>query len=265
MITEAFKNRVWVGLALLFLLSGATYAGTTVFFTLMMVMILIAGYEWGGLSGLSKWASWIYAGIIGCMSLTWFGAENYVIFAVPVVLGLMLWHIRWMVLAGIVVLPYVFNSILLLTQYSQELFGIWWLALMYVWGMVIIMDTGAYLVGKAFGKTPLAPKISPGKTWEGFLGGLIVTIIATVIFYMIFADTLGLDGLNLWIAGTVVVVTFAQLGDLCESKMKRRIGIKDSGTILQQHGGVLDRIDGLIGAIVIVRILLGILGYAGIL
>ena len=253
-MTDAFKNRMLVGLGLIFLLCGSIYAGESIFSLLIVVVILFAGYEWGGLAGLSTWASWVYAGSIGVLSLTWFGAEPYITFVVPVVVGLMLWHTRWTVLAGIIVLPYVFTTIMLLIQYSQQKFGIWWGAIVYIWGTVIIMDTGAYLMGKQFGKTPLAPKISPGKTWEGFVGGLSITVIATGVFYMVYGDIFKLGALSLWIAGTGIIATFAQLGDLCESKMKRVVGVKDSGTLLQQHGGVLDRIDGFIGALIIVRI-----------
>ena len=102
-------------------------------------------------------------------------------------------------------------------------------------------DTGAYLVGKAIGRTKLMPKVSPGKTWEGFLGGLILSIaVAWAIAKHLDSELPG----RTWLIASVVVTITATLGDLLESAMKRAAGVKDSGTIMPGHGGVLDRFDG---------------------
>lgn len=92
-----------------------------------------------------------------------------------------------------------------------------------------ITDIGAYLFGRKFGKRKLAPTISPNKTWEGAIGGFL---LAVILGAALGRPTIGM------VAGT-----FGQAGDLLESKIKRREGVKDSGTLLPGHGGVLDRFD----------------------
>jgi phosphatidate cytidylyltransferase len=103
-------------------------------------------------------------------------------------------------------------------------------------------DTFAYLTGRAFGKTPLAPSISPKKTWEGSFGGLFFTVLLSIVLYRYF------DYLTLlqWIGLSVIICVFGIMGDLIESKCKRMMGVKDSGNILPGHGGVLDRFDSLL-------------------
>jgi len=105
-------------------------------------------------------------------------------------------------------------------------------------------DTFAYLSGRAFGKTPLAPKISPKKTWEGSIGGAIGTIGISFILY----KTLGCIQLYQWVVLGLIILVFGTIGDLAESRFKRFLGIKDSGNILPGHGGMLDRFDSLLCA-----------------
>ena len=102
-------------------------------------------------------------------------------------------------------------------------------------------DTGAYLVGRKFGKTKLFERISPKKTWEGSLGGLFFGLLLGYVNSLILT---GLDTIT-WMALALVIVLFGSLGDLVESLFKRSLGIKDSGKILPGHGGVLDRFDGI--------------------
>ena len=106
----------------------------------------------------------------------------------------------------------------------------------------IAHDIGAYLVGKYMGKTPLAPELSPNKTFEGLVGG----VLACVAVSMIVVSQIGLwdVGKAFWLG--VVVAIAAPLGDLCESMIKRDLGVKDMGKLLPGHGGVLDRIDALL-------------------
>jgi len=113
-------------------------------------------------------------------------------------------------------------------------------------------DTGAYFIGRASGKHKLAPKISPAKTWEGAIGGLVSAILAAIVI----ATVLKLISLKLrapfvfeyWqiVLLGFLVSLFAQLGDLVESLLKRNMGVKESGNLLPGHGGILDRFDSLI-------------------
>lgn len=118
-------------------------------------------------------------------------------------------------------------------------------------------DTVAYFIGKYFGVTPMAPNLSPKKTWEGFAGGVIGTILI-VVFIGLYTDLTAVDSLLLG----VVIAVFGPLGDLFESLLKRDVQIKDSGRGLPGHGGVLDRFDALIWASVASYYLLTVgLGY----
>ncbi len=104
-------------------------------------------------------------------------------------------------------------------------------------------DTGAYYTGQMVGRHKLAPKISPGKTIEGTVGGIVVCILTGLIVNFLFGNPLSSD----WTIGFALLVAIAAiLGDLVESSIKRGAGIKDSGDIVPGHGGVLDRFDSLI-------------------
>lgn len=113
-------------------------------------------------------------------------------------------------------------------------------------------DTGAYFMGRARGKHKLAPKISPSKTWEGAVGGLICAILAATVIAMILkliSVKLGAPFVfRYWqiMLLAFLVGIFAQLGDLVESLLKRNMGVKESGNLLPGHGGILDRFDSLI-------------------
>jgi phosphatidate cytidylyltransferase len=102
-------------------------------------------------------------------------------------------------------------------------------------------DTGAYLMGRAFGKTKLFERISPNKTWEGAIGGAVFALVAGFIFAY-FSEGHILH----WLSISFLIVVFGSLGDLTESQIKRSVGVKDSGNILPGHGGVLDRFDGVL-------------------
>lgn len=112
--------------------------------------------------------------------------------------------------------------------------------------MIWLSDTGAYLTGSLIGKHKLFPRISPGKTWEGFFGGIIFVIASTFVMKYCFSTSFE----SISIAGLccmgVTVSIFATWGDLVESLIKRTLGVKDSGNLLPGHGGILDRIDSLL-------------------
>jgi len=106
--------------------------------------------------------------------------------------------------------------------------------------IVVAMDIGAYAVGRTIGGPKLAPRISPGKTWSGLVGGAICAGCVGVIA----SNFLGMDSVVLFAAIGSILGVLAQCGDLVESALKRRYGAKDSGTIIPGHGGLLDRFDG---------------------
>lgn len=112
------------------------------------------------------------------------------------------------------------------------------LEVIFLFVLIWSSDTFAYLVGKFFGKHKMAPKISPKKTWEGYAGGVVLTL---VLSYFVEQYQPQLRG-N-WMVVGFLIAAFAPLGDLVESQLKRTFGVKDSGNIIPGHGGVLDRLD----------------------
>ncbi|WP_326981362.1 phosphatidate cytidylyltransferase [Chryseobacterium sp. MYb264] len=112
------------------------------------------------------------------------------------------------------------------------------LEVLFLFILIWSSDTFAYLVGKFFGKHKMAPKISPKKTWEGYIGGVVLTLI-----FSFFIEKYQQDLRGNWMVVGFLVAAFAPLGDLVESQLKRNFAVKDSGNIIPGHGGVLDRLD----------------------
>lgn len=112
--------------------------------------------------------------------------------------------------------------------------------------MVWFADSGAYFAGRQWGKTKLAPAISPGKTWEGVYGGLLSSLVFAAVAGGLYSHDLRWTLMFMLVAA--VTVLFSVVGDLLESLLKRHSGIKDSGRIIPGHGGIFDRVDGLVAA-----------------
>jgi phosphatidate cytidylyltransferase len=136
-------------------------------------------------------------------------------------------------------------------------------------GAVVATDIGAYFAGRTFGGPKIAPKISPSKTWSGLIGGAIGAF--AVVHYSNFVEPSCLDcssaivsqmkieSLTIKLVGGLLIAIIAQTGDFFESWMKRRAGVKDSGNLIPGHGGLFDRVDGLL-AVLFVAGLLGAVG-----
>jgi len=111
-----------------------------------------------------------------------------------------------------------------------------------IWGA----DSGAYFTGRALGRHKLAPRASPGKTWEGVIGGMVLSVLVSWGVVRLFGLNIVVD--PAYVLLVVVTVAASIVGDLLESIFKRQAGVKDSGTIFPGHGGVLDRLDSLFAA-----------------
>jgi phosphatidate cytidylyltransferase len=120
--------------------------------------------------------------------------------------------------------------------------------------IVVLADVGGFVAGKLFGKHKLAPLVSPGKTWEGFLGGMIFQLILIVGLAVYLPPEISIVKLLLLV---FPVALYSVVGDLFESMIKRNSGVKDSGALLPGHGGVLDRIDGIMAALPLYALILG--------
>ncbi len=146
---------------------------------------------------------------------------------------------KYVYLIGYIILP-----IIILTKIPTNIFGKTFKPEMIISIFILIWtnDTFAYIVGKSIGKNKLFESISPKKTIEGFLGGLFFAGIAGVLIAIYFVPM----PIYFWIIIAIIVGIFGTIGDLIESKFKRNADVKDSGTIMPGHGGILDRIDSVI-------------------
>ncbi|RKS84750.1 phosphatidate cytidylyltransferase [Orbus hercynius] len=148
--------------------------------------------------------------------------------------------------ACVTLLPFVLGMIALRqVNYSDNSFqGAFWL--LYVLVLVWATDSGAYFAGRALGKHKLAPRVSPGKTIEGLIGGVIAALLISLLVYVSGYFFISFDTLML---SSICAILVSVLGDLTESMFKREANIKDSGHLIPGHGGILDRIDSLTAAI----------------
>lgn len=226
---------------------------------LMFFATLIAAGEWARLAGFDRISSGVFylCIVLGCaLALLRADLERPLLFASVagwvVAVPLILWRKPTMrntgigMLAGFLVLVPMWVAALRL-QHDPALM----LALLAV---VWISDSAAYGAGHAFGRHKLAPVISPGKTWEGVCGAFVgVAVYAAVFHFWWYPATEFQYVLTAFLALMVLGI----LGDLFESLLKRNAGVKDSGTLLPGHGGVLDRIDALTAAMPLAALLFG--------
>ncbi|MFT5506067.1 MAG: phosphatidate cytidylyltransferase [Gammaproteobacteria bacterium] len=258
------KQRIITAVILLFvLLAIVFYASSAYVFIFFSLVFGIGCYELQMLTARAgRLMAAIFAGLLALMfwqSISFIDAE---IQYIQVIYGVFIW------LAGLLfVLTYrssgqrsLFRKFVLFLMGFSMLWvsmhavvyilsvlddGVW--LLLYMLSLVAVADIGAYFSGKQFGKRKLAPQISPGKTWEGAIGGLLANLVWMSLIYQI------TDGweipMGLFYVSGISVSIISVCGDLFESILKREAGAKDSGTILPGHGGVLDRIDGMIAAV----------------
>lgn len=222
---------------------------------LLALVILLAGWEWSKLSGfVLPLVRLLYCAVLaGLIWVAWTAMSTDINW-----IKLFVTTAVWWVLALLWVTSYpVGNQNTFLNQVVKSFAGILvllpcWLGmvklheqgpewLLYVLLLIWLADSGAYFVGKAWGKHKLAPKVSPGKSWEGVLGALLVTIAYS--WLGVYWLGLGQQHLLVFLVLSLLLVPVSIIGDLFESMIKRHADMKDSGAILPGHGGILDRID----------------------
>ena len=139
---------------------------------------------------------------------------------------------------GYVALPVALLNCIMAISAPRLLLGMF----MFIW----LYDTGAYCVGSLIGRNRLFERISPKKSWEGVIGGVLACVGGAYATHIWFDEFFQAPDLVTWVGLSVVVAVFATFGDLVESLIKRTVGVKDSGNIIPGHGGILDRIDSLL-------------------
>ncbi|MCO1333939.1 phosphatidate cytidylyltransferase [Microbulbifer sp. OS29] len=263
------KQRIITALVLLALFIGVLFLLPMQWFSLVFVaVVLLGGWEWANLSNLNRALRFVFLAALG---LTLMATAQYVFamnFSEPdidsgrqilaVACGwwalaflwvqsypssAALWGNRWVRgLIGLVVLVPTWLSLVILRGLDH---GAW--LVLYVVAIVAAADVGAYFVGRKFGKRKLAREVSPGKSWEGFFGGLAACLILALVTSFLFE--LPVKNTVLFTFGVLVTALASVIGDLVESMFKRHRGIKDSSHMLPGHGGILDRIDSLSAAL----------------
>lgn len=231
----------------------------------MLALVLLALSEWAGMIELSAWQRNIYllmAGLAGLLAVQMVLMQNFHLFFYHALNVFFAVTLFWVLIAPLWLLKkwrlnkYVMAILGFLLMASVWLGLIWaksadpWLLLTLL-ATIWIADSMAYFAGKKFGKHKLAPTISPGKTWEGVLGAMLGVTLFGVILRIVFnISTLAVFP-ALWI-----VASFGVVGDLFESMLKRQANLKDSGNLLPGHGGILDRIDGIIPSLPIALLMI---------
>ena len=240
----------------------AVIAGGIPFAALVTVVAAIAYWEWTAIVGADgmpapRWAglTLLVAGLLGLAlvradwSAAFIAAPVLAFFAAGIVVPSLRWLSRGMAYVAIPCAAFI-------ALRQAEPFG--WAAILYILVVVWATDTAAYFGGRTMGGAKLWPRVSPKKTWSGALSG----IVAAVVFGGLTVALTGAGDLPTGLILAVPLSIAAQAGDLLESAIKRRFGVKDSGTIIPGHGGVLDRVDGLFGAAALAW-LIAVLGLGG--
>lgn len=268
MLKQRIITALWlVPLALVgfFALQGAV-------FNLFIAVILgLAGWEWARLAGYDTSAQRVVYGVFVALTLLFLSALNELLLPLLYLAGL--W---WLVavamvvcfpnsvaywggnlgkrVMGLLILLPAGLGLLVLKEMPRGNLLILSLLLL-IW----TADIGAYFFGRAFGKRKLAPRVSPGKSWAGLVGGLLTSLCMALGLALYF--NVPSQQVLLILLGAAVVVLFSVVGDLTESMFKRQMGIKDSSQLLPGHGGILDRIDSLTAAVPMFTLLLLLTGW----
>jgi len=263
------KQRIITAVCLVIAVMSCLFARNPVYWQALITLVVLIGfYEWLKFCEIDNLIIKIlaYTGFAACLYVITIG---YIPMTAIIIASCSLWcvllvftfsdllnflHQKWLKLPiGVLLLSSAGGLII---EFKQASDGVFWLLCFFfaVWAA----DVGAYFVGKKFGKTKLAPKVSPGKTIEGLLGGLALVFILFAPLVFIRFEMMS----ALLLLLTILITAFVSVGgDLFESKLKRFANLKDSSQILPGHGGVLDRIDSLLAGAPVFAAGLMILGY----
>ncbi len=243
------KTRVISACVFVPVILAAVFFGGWVFAALMLAIAVLGGYEYGKIIEINEYTflpriyypaavvlllaaelcpkspgvtlAALFLAFVGCMVVFIMGKKDLDDVAVNI--------------AAVVYIPMTLAMAILIRSGLGDGMFLVYLLLIIEW----LTDSGAYFIGSAIGKHKLSPKVSPNKSIEGAVGGVVVAVVASLLFNII----VGILPYPYLILVAVVVSVVGQLGDLCESALKRWAGVKDSGNIIPGHGGILDRFD----------------------
>ena len=248
--TRHLLGRVAVGVALAAVYTAAFMHGKTAWGIAVLLLLLVGAAEWARLGGFTWGQSLVYV-----LSVLLLAGLSILLVADKgsdklYTAGLLF----WLLLAPLALLGYrlrseifhaVVGALILICTWTAiiDLYGMNPYLLLFVVVLVASYDTSAMLIGQRFGRKRLAPKVSPNKTWEGVAGGVLVAHLAAFALWGYHDGTYPLIAVMCF---TLIMLVLSILGDLFESVIKRSADVSDSSRVLLSHGGVLDRIDGML-------------------
>jgi phosphatidate cytidylyltransferase len=252
------KTRIISSVVLIPVALAAAAVGGWPFVLVVTAVGAVSLWEWTAITGAfePQWlrVAAVFCLVAGLLALAWTGADwSIVLIAVPALLGLVAGYLRppfgWTGL-GLVYVAVPCAALLVL----REVEPLGWAAVFFIFFVVWATDVGAYFGGRSIGGPKLWPRVSPKKTWSGALAGILAGVVAGGLA----AALMRAGDLVTALLLAAPLSAAAQAGDLFESAVKRRFGIKDSGALIPGHGGILDRVDGLFGAAALAWLIAGI-------
>lgn len=255
---------------------------TLILACLFAPLLLIGAWEWAALARFGYLLRFAYVVVVGaCLYGAWLLLWNTSVFVAILIVSLCWWgvaaadvmryptrllraahegtvawrrHLRGAFEGGLVLVPPFY---VLLRLHDASAIGALWIFVLLA--VVWAADTGAYFTGRAWGRSKLVPQVSPGKTWEGAVGGVVASVCVAALMARFGFHVRG-GTLAVFMVIVAVVAAFSIVGDLTISVRKRNAGVKDSGNLFPGHGGLLDRLDSLFAAAPLFVLGLKILG-----
>ncbi len=248
-----FPLRLTAGLAMGAVALAFTLAGVMPFAVLVVLAALVVSWEWGRLVQGAEAGTVLAVQVVTVVLAGLLAAIGYVglgLLALPIgaILATLLSLGRNSIFSALGVLYAGLPAVALIWLRSDVSLGL--LAVVYLVAVVVAADTAGFVAGRLLGGAKLWPAVSPNKTWAGLIGAVLASAVVGSLFWFAIP---GASVARLAATGAVLALV-AQGGDLAESALKRRFGVKDSGTIIPGHGGVMDRVDGLVAAAAAVAI-----------
>lgn len=264
------KKRVVTASIMMLVFLGVLFLCPPIVFILFAALVFLVGaWEWARLSGLNgnlQTLSYVFfTGLLACAIGFWTEwSTDHDRLQLLFTFAALWWGIALLWIQG-----YPSSAVLWRSVYVRALMGLLilvpaWFSVMYLRSMakgewivllalliVAAADVGAYFSGRQFGRNKLAPDVSPGKSWEGVAGGMVLATIVAAVFVTFLSGALPPIK---YLIVVMLVALISVVGDLLESMVKRACGVKDSSNLLPGHGGVLDRVDGLVAALPIISL-----------
>lgn len=271
-LVDMLIQRILTSFALLFVVLAAVFLLPSRYFYLFIGLVIsISIWEWSALAGFVKVPARI-ACLVVLVGFMWICLHAPVPIEIYFIAGIVFWIVAFLFVYSysgkqsesgykaalfLVALPlFIPGWMAFVWLRDQQFFAYHLLSL---FALVASADIGAFFAGKAFGRHKLAENVSPNKTWEGFCGGIIASAFVITLASFFFITQVSEVSVKKWLllmACAMLVAASSAVGDLFESLVKRFRNVKDSGTILPGHGGILDRIDGLTAAAPVYAMLL---------